>query len=422
MRFLHLSDIHFTDCDNPPDTDVDRAVRDRMLEDIQKVHGERGDMHGVLVVGDIAARGKRVEYEVAARFLDRTCELVGLSANHVVCVPGNHDIDRDRQGALHRAARFQLRRVDAREISEILLGLLRDDDAKQTFLRPLEAYNEFALRYGCAIDYESFLWKPKILDFGDRRLYVHGVNSSWICDRSDSSEDDVGRVVVGEFQLPPIAQDPSAISVALCHHPLRWLRDAKIIDPWLVRAQLLLTGHEHEAGIAVSDDGRFVRIASGAVNPVQTHDVWIPAYNVIELELPADDRLRVRVFTRSWQRARAEFGPDESTPQPYSCELRLVPQDQKRPNVVRSTLRSERPSLSAGLKIVRPEPESFLSGERKVVYRVMTASRDIRRRAARELGLLLGDERLEGLALDKEVLRRALAGNRLVELMKAIYD
>ena len=381
-------------------------------------------MHGILVVGDIAAMGKRVEYEVAAQFLDQTCELVGLSANHVVCVPGNHDIDRDQQNALHRAVRFQLRRVDAREISEVLLGLLRDDDAKKTFLKPLEAYNEFALRYGCAIDQEPFLWKPKILDLGARSLYIHGVNSSWICDGSDSYENDVERVVVGEFQLPPIAQDSSAISVALCHHPLRWLRDAKIIDPWLVRAQLLLTGHEHEAGIAMSDDGLFVRIASGAVNPVQTHDVWIPAYNVIELELPADDRLRVRVFTRSWQCARAEFGPDQSTPQPYFCDLRLAPRSAgpEASNVVESTLRNEMRLLPAGSTIVRPEPESFVSGEREVVYRIMSASRDMRRRAARQLGLLLGDEGLAGLALDKEVLRRAISGNRLVELMKAIYD
>ena len=276
MRFLHLSDIHFTDCDGSPDTDVDHAVRERMLEDMHKMHRALGDMHGILVVGDIAARGKRADYDVAARFLDLTCERVGLSAEHVVCVPGNHDIDRDQQGALHGAARFQLRNVDAREISQVLLRLLRDEDGKQTLLRPFEAYNEFSLRYGCAIDRELLLWKPKILNLGARRLYIHGVNSAWVCDGSDSCENDFERAIAGLFQLTAIAQNSSAVSIALCHHPLRWLRDGEIIDPWLARAQLLLTGHEHEAGVAVSDDRRCVRIASGAVNPVQTHDAWIP--------------------------------------------------------------------------------------------------------------------------------------------------
>ena len=152
VRFLHLSDIHFFDCDGPTDTDLDHAVRERMLEDIEKMYGQRGDMDAVLVVGDIAARGKRADYDVAASFLGRTCERVGLAADHVVCVPGNHDIDRDQQGALHEAARFQLRRVGAREISDVLLGLLREETGRQILLRPLEAYNEFALRYGCAID------------------------------------------------------------------------------------------------------------------------------------------------------------------------------------------------------------------------------------------------------------------------------
>ena len=423
VRFLHLSDIHFTNCDGSPDTDVDHAVRERMLDDIQEMHGDLGDMHGVLVVGDIAARGKRTDYDVAARFLDRTCELVRLSAEHVVCVPGNHDIDRDQQSALHGAARFQLRTVDAREISKVLLGLLRDEDGKHTLLRPFEAYNEFALRYGCAIDHELLVWKPKLLNFGARSLYIHGVNSAWVCDGSDSCDNDFERAIVGLFQLAPIARHSSAVSIALCHHPLRWLRDGEIIDPWLARAQLVLTGHEHDAGVAVSDDRLCVRIASGAVNPVHTHDTWIPAYNVIELELRAGDRLQVRVFTRSWQRARAEFGPDQSTPQPYTCELGLspLPTEPEPPAVVQSASLSEVPLLPTASTIVEPEPESFVSDEREMVYRVMSASRDVRSGAARKLGLLPDSEELVGLALDKDVIRRALADNRLAELMRVIY-
>ena len=77
---------------------------ERMLEDIQNMHGQLGDVNAVLVVGDIAARGKRADYDVAASFLDRACGLVGLAADQIFCVPGNHDIDRDRQDALHEAA------------------------------------------------------------------------------------------------------------------------------------------------------------------------------------------------------------------------------------------------------------------------------------------------------------------------------
>ena len=419
VRFLHLSDIHFCDCDGPTDTDLNHAVRERMLEDIEKMHGQRGDMDAVLVVGDIAARGKQTDYHVAASFLDRTCERVGVAADHVVCVPGNHDIDRDQQGALHASTRFQLRRIDAREISEVLLGLLREEAGQQILLKPLEAYNEFALRYGCAIDQELLLWKPKILDLGARRLFIHGVNSAWVCDESDSFENDTERAIVGVFQVTPIAQDPSAVSIALCHHPLRWLRDAGIVAPWFARAQVVVTGHEHEAGIEVSGDQRSLWIASGAVNPAQTHAGWIPAYNVVELELTADDQLRVRVFSQCWQSDYAEFGPDQSKPQPFSCDLRL-------PNVqevakAQSAPRSKEPSLSPSSSIVAPEPELFASDEREMLYKVMSASPDVRRRAARQLELLPGGEELVGLALDKEVIRRALASDRLAELARTIH-
>ena len=418
VRFLHLSDIHFADCDGSPDTDLDAAVRERMLNDIQKMHEQLGDMNAVLVVGDIAAKGKRSDYDVAASFLDRTCELIGIAANQVVCVPGNHDIDRDKQGALHEAARFQLRTVDPRSISDVLLRLLQDEDGRQTLLRPLDEYNEFALRYGCAIDHELLLWKPKSLSLGARNMYIHGVSSVWACDASDSFESDSRRVVVGRFQLAPIGREASAISIALCHHPLRWLRDADLVGPWLARAQIVLTGHEHEAGIAVSDDERSLHIASGAVNPDQTHAGWIPAYNVIELELIADNWLRVQVFSRAWQSDYAEFGPSQSTHQPFSCELRLgsFPAAQEAADVAQSAPGTREPSLPRSSSIVAPEPEPFVSDEREMVYRAMSASPDVRRRAARELGLLVEDEELGGLALDKEVLRRALDRGRLAEL------
>ena len=416
MRFLHLSDIHFADCEGSPDTDLDASVRERMLEDIRTMHDQLGDMNAVLVVGDIAAKGKRADYELAASFLDRTCERVGLAPDKVVCVPGNHDIDRDLQGALHKAARFQLRRVEAPTISDVLLRMLQDEDGRRTLLRPLDAYNDFALRYGCAMDHELFLWKPKTLRLGARHVYLHGVTSAWVCDGSDSFENDTERPVVGLFQLAPIAQDSSLISIVLCHHPLRWLRDAALIDPWLARAQIVLTGHEHEAGIAETGDQRSLRIASGAVNPDHTHARWIPTYNIIELELTADDRLRVKVFSRSWQSAYAEFGPSQSKPQPFSRELRLgpFPAVPEAPDVVQSALGST--ELAGGTTIVAAVPELFVSDEREMVYRVMRASPDVRLRAARQLGLLLESEELSGSELDKDVLRRARDNGRLAEL------
>lgn len=419
MRILHLSDIHFTDAHAADQTDVDAAVRDRMLQDIQRMHQQLGDIHAVLVVGDIAATGKPADYEVAASFIDRTCRLVALPPHQVVCVPGNHDVDRDRQGAVHEAIRFQLRRVAVEQISDVLLKLLEQEDGRQALFRPFDAYNDFALRYGCAMDRERLLWPPKILNLGDRKVYIHGINSAWICDAQDSFERDCERAVVGQFQVVPIAEDPVAISIALCHHPARWLRDAEKVGPWLARANMVLTGHEHEAGMKASADGRSLRIASGAVNPGQAEGPWTPAYNVIELEMVGADDLDVRVFSRMWQGAYAEFGPDTTKPQPFSCQLRLGPV----PVAVARVEAGEPGPGGVGARLgdgtaalIAAEPEALMSEERSMVYKVMRASPDIRRTVARELGLLQEHEALGGVELDKEVLRRAIDHGQLAEL------
>ena len=57
-----------------------------------------------------------------------------------------------------------------------------------------------------------------------------------------------------------------------------------------------------------------------------------------------------------------------------------------------------------------------MSDVRQMVYRVMSASPDVRIRAARELGLLPEHDGLSGLDLDKAVLLRAIAEDRLAEL------
>lgn len=424
MRFLHLSDIHFAHRDGSPDTDLDDAVRERMLDDISHMHHRLGDMDAVLVVGDIAVRGKRTDYEVAASFLERVCKLVGLAEDQVVCVPGNHDIDRDRHDALHAAVRYQLRKIEPLKISGVLLQLLEEEDGRQLLLRPLEAYNRFALRYGCAIGHGSLVWKPKTLKLGARDVYLHGLNSAWVCDKNDSYVCSDKQVVAGLFQLASVASDPSVISVVLCHHPLRWLRDADLVQSWLARAQLVLTGHEHEAGIAMSDDKRSLRIASGAVNPNQNQAGWIPAYNVIDLTLIAADRLQVQIFSRTWQNSRAEFGPDQSTPQPYTCELRLDPSPMIResPDIQLAVPSASELSLPANSTTVAPEPERFVSDKREMVYDIMSVSPDKRRNSARTLGLLDEEQELNGFELDKKLLRCALDSGQLEEFHRRIVN
>lgn len=411
LTFLHLSDIHFSDFDGPQGQHVDERVRELMLEDIELMAKRLGAMDAILLVGDVANKGREGEYRLASDFLDRVAELIGCERQKVACVPGNHDIDREAHDAVHGAVRRSLRAIPLEEVSANLQALLNEEHGARVLLGPLTEYNRFALQYGCAVHSDE-VWAPKAFHLDGRELLVHGATSAWICDATDSDKDDGERVVVGEFQCFQIAPRPDTISIAMIHHPPNWVRDNERVAPWLNRAQIVLTGHEHAAGIEPDPRGRRVTLASGAVNPERTQRGWVPAYNVLRVELKSEAVLDLQIFVRCWQRDVAEFGPDERFADPYALTIGFGPaaaggEDEQLP---------EPPEQEA-----TSEPESIESEARTLVFQIMRAPPDARHRAARALALPSDDD-ATGLALDRQILARARHQNRLQELKERIDD
>jgi hypothetical protein len=374
---------------------------------------ELGPMDGILAVGDIASRGQPNEYAMAAKFLQNAAELIGCPPDKVVCVPGNHDVDRGMHDLMHGAVRYQLRTIPPIELSDTLLALLLEPQTCDLLLRPFSAYNEFALAYGCDISPQKLVYAPKVFEQDSCRLQVHGITSSWVSDSHDAYDNDSQRLVGGLFQLASIGRDPESVSVTLCHHPPRWLRDATELEPWVAQAQLVLTGHEHEAGVRLSEDGRTLFIASGAVNPSRTESGWIPAYNIIEIELndSQPEVIQVAVHARSWQTDRAEFGPDEMSSQPSRF---LLPRTHRLSDADPLPAIDDTKPVQTTLLSV-PPAEPIESAAHTHVHTIMRAAPDRRRGEARAMGLLV-DERLIGLEADRALLHQAFQTRRLSEL------
>lgn len=411
LRLLHVSDIHFS-CfwDTQPNIDVEREVRGRMLADIGSMARLLGTMDGVLVVGDVASKGKDDEYSKATEFLESVTSLIGCQSDRVVCVPGNHDVDRGKHNAIHGSVRQQLRTVSAEQVSDTLAGLLLETGSGETLLAPFDGYNRFALPYQCDISASQPTFAPKTFPLGETTVQVHGVNSAWIADGSEDTDDAAG-LVAGLFQLLEIRREPGVVAISLCHHPPRWLRDAELLAPWFAGAHLVLTGHEHEAGVYESADGRTLYVASGAVNPSRSETGWIPAYNVIELDAGGGNQeLRVTVHTRTWQTdVRAEFGyePSRGGPETFSVDLR-PPAGTTRPAIKSPAVRA-------------PQPEPVESADHTHAYAVMRAAPDARRVAARALGLL-DNAQITGLEADRRLLQNGLRLGRLSELAARLME
>jgi len=398
LRLLHLSDIHLHDSSvEAQRLDLDAAVRRRLLVDLGGLVTRTGPCDAVLVVGDIGARGAPTDYDEAANFLTGVTELVGCEQDRIICVPGNHDIDRHSHTPTHDAIRRQLRTCKPNEINDLLVRLLNDPVAGAELLRPLDGYNEFALAFGCDISVGSPMWTPKTLPLGSRELVVHGITSAWIADEDDDDAEDDRRLVAGAFQCIPVGSDPQSITMTLCHHPLNWLRDAGEMTDWGSAAHLMLSGHEHSFGIELDHDQRWVRIASGAVNPSRLEDGWYPAYNIIELDDVAEgeDELHIRVYVRTWQPG-ARFGADIRFGDPHPVVLDL---DRERPPTSPTTT-------------VTPRPLNEI--ERTHGHRVMSSAPDRRRVLAKELGMPVDPE--PGLDGDRAILKWAADTGNLSEL------
>ena len=73
LTFIHLSDIHFNKYSGD-NYDLDSDLRNEILEDIKREHDTIGCPSGILICGDIAYSGKKIEYDNAITFLNELCQ------------------------------------------------------------------------------------------------------------------------------------------------------------------------------------------------------------------------------------------------------------------------------------------------------------------------------------------------------------
>lgn len=429
IRLLHISDIHFAGYwDGAPGADYEVAVRDKMLSDFGYMREQLGAMDGILLVGDVANWGKPAEYAKAVQFLDAAAELVGCPPERIVCVPGNHDVDRYLQTPTHGLLRRHLRSVHPDQVNDELRQSFKDEALRAALLAPFAAYNEFAFAYGCHFDTPDLVFAPKTFDFGALTLHVMGINSSWICDGSEQADHPTDSLVAGTFQALEVPDDPTVVSVALCHHPANWLRDGKEITSWMNNAHLVLTGHEHVAGITQGLGGMPLKVAAGAVNPTRGEPGWLPAYNVIELQHePGENEITVTIHARSW----AVEGParfDQHVGLAGGPSVYRIPLARPR-TPVRSTsdkpVKTENPPLLSAPSVASPlvdvQAEPIESAKQSHVRTIMRAPTDARRTQARQMGLVEeGDP--EDRSVDRLIVQRAIAKRMTAALAASLLE
>src|ERR1700686_1188621 len=103
--WLHISDFHLREQHAAPQD----AVLSSMLADIERRRKAGISFDFILASGDLAFSGKGAEYGLAELFFGELSTVSGVPRELIFCIPGNHDVDRNRQTTAFAGARLKLR-------------------------------------------------------------------------------------------------------------------------------------------------------------------------------------------------------------------------------------------------------------------------------------------------------------------------
>jgi predicted MPP superfamily phosphohydrolase len=315
LTFVHLSDLHIRALDFRTGYNPDQDLRVELKHDLKRILEEAGTPRGILLGGDTAFAGQKEEFDAAVEWLHDLCEEIGVDPKDSVwVVPGNHDVDRGavtNSEAIHSFQRRvrELRERRAHEVDVQLRRSLVEDPHGHFLLSPLDAYNDFALRFGCPTTRTQLFWERDFPLNDGWTLRMRGANSAIISGPDDNQW--ANKLVLGTVQATP-SRGEGVAHLLLCHHPPDWLLNADELEDFLnTRYQVQLFGHKHRLRTQRID--RTVKIGSGALHPDRGEDGWESRYNVLQVwvEGEADaPALHVKVWRRRWDPAMTEFVAD----------------------------------------------------------------------------------------------------------------
>lgn len=177
----------------------------------------------ILVTGDIAFSGAVGEYERATDFFDALSAASGVPKHRIFFIPGNHDVNRDRQKMCFRGARDSL--VSQNHVDTFL----SPSEDLETLLLRQENYTRFLKSY-CR-DQERTATPDGLayvapITIDDVRLAIVGLNSAWLAEGGLS---DHGRLIIGERQAIDALQEAHKLEphlvIAMAHHPYHLLNE-----------------------------------------------------------------------------------------------------------------------------------------------------------------------------------------------------
>lgn len=305
FSWLHLSDIHGGHGDDEYRDDQAWSFR-AILDAVGDLPIAIPRVDAIMVTGDVAfsgGHGSADEYALASQRIGDLRQRLGVAADRVFVVPGNHDIDRTiakRDPAFHAV-------LTAVRTGELALDdVLRDHAA--AFAARLAGYRSFIAAVAPHLTNriaDDGSWSVDLTSSGGLPVRLVGLNTALLA----QDDEDQGRLRIGSRQLSVLNQDrdPGRVVLTLGHHPLPWLADdPAIVDRVARYSDAYLHGHVHrQTFTSVTHGGgdQAVMLVAGAVHvdPKEANARFAPrdAFNIgAVVGKVGTSRLRIAPFVR----------------------------------------------------------------------------------------------------------------------------
>ena len=280
VTWLHISDFHLRESEEWPQ----KAVISAMLENIEERCAAGLEVDFVLATGDLAFAGEDSEYDLVAGFLDQLSTTIGLPCQLIYCVPGNHDVQRERYKTLFDGARQKLGSENE------VYAFLSDTDERKALLSRQAEFSRFQERVFAMQERTRTaddLGYVSLLNIEDLRIAIIGLNSAWLSKGGDSDE---RQLVLGEYQvisaIDIAASTTPHVIIGMQHHPFDYLKrfDQQATQRRVEDAcHFFHCGHLHQpdATQAVTRSGKCLRLAAGASYESR---IFHNAYSVVTLD------------------------------------------------------------------------------------------------------------------------------------------
>ena len=279
IHWLHISDFHLRQSESSPQDTVLTA----MLDDIKRRCNQDLVFDFVLATGDFAFSGKKSEYALAENFFEQLTNLTGIPRKMIFCVPGNHDVDRDRQKMCFAGTRGKL------QSQTDVYAFLNCDEERDTLLRRLSNFHEFQERFFIGQQRkltDDNLGYVSVIDVDEIRIAIMGLNSAWL---AEGGRSDHGQILLGEKQVMNainiVNTDNPHLIIGMGHHPFYFFQDFDLITKHRLEetCDFFHCGHLHvpNASSVASLSGNCLMLAAGAsFESREAHN----AYTVIKLD------------------------------------------------------------------------------------------------------------------------------------------